>query len=168
MSCPDPCALVAPEPCRALVDYIMMIGNTKVGFVAKLLATLRVWGPEFTPADIHQAEIRAASTLAQTALIRGQSLQFMRLAVPWDEPTAATFLGVTVPELQAFEAETTVMPPSIWLALADYVAKLDGRSHYDIPPPCPPENWQPRVIRVWPDFPTPSSQTFPAPGCTPC
>lgn len=153
---------------RVCVDYLMPIGNTGVGFVAKLPAIMRVWGPEFTASDIHQAELRAASTLAQTALIRGQSLQFLRLAIPWDEATTAAFLGITVPTLLAIEAETVPIPRDIWILLADYVAHLDGRTHYDQAPPNPEENWQHRIIRVYPDFPQKSNNIQPPTGCTPC
>lgn len=165
----DPCAPVwVPQICKHLVDYRMPIGNTGVGFVAQLPAILRIWGPEFTPSDMHQAELRAGATLAQTALIRGQSLRFLRLAIPWDEPTTATFLGVTVPELQGFEAETLAMPRDVWIDLADYVAHLDGHFSYTFPPPNPEELWQPRFIRVYPDFPMKSNNMPDPPGCTPC
>ena len=165
----DPCQPIYHEHlCKVSVDYKLPIGTTGVGFIAKLPATMRVWGPDFDPLDVHQAEIRAASTLAQTALIRGQSLRFMRLTIPWDEPTAAAFLGVTVPVLQAIEAETVVTPRDVWILLADYVAHLDGRTHYDTSPPNPAENWQPRWIRIYPDFPQKSNNTPDLPGCTPC
>ena len=137
-------------------------------FVAKLLATIQPWGPVFDPNDVHQAELRAASTLAQMAFIRGQSLQFLRLAIPWDEPTTAAFLGITVPELQSYEAETATLPRDAWLRLAAYVAHLDGRFSYDVPPVCPMDMGQPRVIRVYPDFPMKSNNIEPLPGCTPC
>jgi len=170
MSCSDPCQVVQVEPCWVPVDYLMRIGTTNVYFVASLQAILRPWGPEFRPQDMHQAELRAASTLAQTALIRGMSLKFLRDGIPWTEAQSAAFLGVPLPTLQAWEAETVETPRDMWLTLADHVAHLDGRSHYDIPPPCPRENWQGRVIRVYPDFPTVSTQPpLGAPGgCTPC
>lgn len=169
MSQNDPCAPIwAPHICKHLVDYLMPIGNTGVGYVAKLPAILRIWGPEFTAEDRHQAELRAASTLAQTALIRGMSLQFLRLAIPWDEATTAAFFGITVPELQAYEAEAVPLPRDVWVELADYVAKLDGRSHYECSPPNPAENWQPRFVRVYPDFPQKSNNKESPPGCTPC
>ena len=169
MSCPpDPCQPIDVEPCKFLVDYLMRIGSTNVYFVAKLPAIIKPWGPVFDAKDMHQAELRAASTLAQTGLIRGQSLQFLRLAVPWTEAELASFLGVTVPDIQGWEAETVGLPRTIWLATAHYLAALDGRENYDIPPPCPMDNWQPRVIRVYPDFPMQVQPQYSSTGCIPC
>ncbi len=166
MSCdpctPPPCVY---EPCKICADYFMPIGNTGVGFVAKLDATIRTWGLEFAPKDIHQAEIRAASTLAQTDLVRGQSFRFMRLAIPMTEAEVAVLIGTSVPEVQAWEAETVVLPNSAWVTLAHYVADLDGRDPWTALPASPRDNWQPRTIRVYPDFPQVSTQTPYVPTC---
>ena len=169
VSCDDPCD-VPVERCKIHADYLMQVGITRVSFVARLDATIRPWGLEFAPADVHQAELRAASTLSQMAYIRGQCLQFLRLAIPWTETEAADFLGVTLSDYQGYEAETLDLPRNVWLTLSDYVAQLDSRYHYGSPPPTPPDNGQPRIIRVYPDFPTPSTQGFwtPPGGCIPC
>lgn len=166
--CDDPCLPIVVEECQILVDYLMRVGTTNVYFVAQLPAILRAWGPVFDPKHTHQAELRAGSTLAQTGLIRGQSFQFLRFAIPWSETEAATFLGVTVPEIQSWEAEMAELPRNIFLALSHYVAALDGRENYDSPPPCPMETWQHRVIRVYPDFPMQVQPQVPSTGCIPC
>lgn len=146
----------------------MPIGTTGIQFVALLPAILRPWGPEFSAANRHQAELRAATTLAQMMLIRGQSFRFMRMAIPMTEAELSVLLQVTVPEIQAWEAETVELPRGMWLALASYVAKLEGRDHYDNPPPNPAETWRKRVIRVYPDFPVKSTQTSLPLVCHPC
>lgn len=169
-SCDDPCVPVAWEPCKVPVDYFMPIGTTGVRFVARLDAILRAWGPEFSASDMQRANLRAASTLAQTGMIRGQAFAFMRNGAQLTEAQAAALCGVDVPTLQAWEAETLSLPMTAWKTLAHYVTDLDGRDHYMTTPPCPPENWQHRDIRVYPDFLTFSGQ---GPlgsdgGCIPC
>lgn len=148
----------------------MPIGTTGVRFVAKLDAILRAWGPEFSASDIKQALLRAASTLAQTGMIRGQAFAFMRVGGQLTQAQAADLTGVDLPTLQAWEAETLPLSMTAWKTLAHYVTDLDGRDHYMTTPPCPPETWRRRDIRVYPDFLTISTQTnldgdF---GCIPC
>lgn len=170
--CDDPCQEIAvPEVCKVPADYFMPIGTTGVRFVAKLPAILRAWGPEFTASDMRQGELRAASTLAQTGMIRGQAFAFMRNGAQLTEAQAAALCGVDVPTLQAWEAETLTLPMTAWKTLAHYVTDLDSRDHYMTTPPCPPEMWRPRDIRVYPDFPMVSTQGplgGDGSGCIPC
>jgi len=170
MSCDDPCLPVATEVCKIPVDYFMPIGQTRVRFVALLPAILRAWGPVFDPKDIHQAELRAASTLAQTGMIRGQAFAFMRQGAVLTQAETATLLGVTPLVIQAYENETVPLPMTAWKTLAHYVTDLDGRDHYMTTPPCPTESWQRRDIRVYPDFPMQSTQPPMGVdnGCIPC
>lgn len=165
----DPCTLVSgADVIQVEADYYMEVAGFPIQFVAKLPATLQPWGPHFATVATQAAWRRAASTLAQMGLVRGYAMLFLRLGVPWQQSDVASFLGVSVPQVQAWEAETEEVPPSVWVALATYVAGLDGRYSFHGGQFCPPgAGYQPRVIRVHPDIPQTPMQQQPDP-CPPC
>lgn len=156
MSCAT-CGAEQEDPIIALVDYYMSVGTTGIKFVAATQAQLRSWGPVFSTLDTQAAYRRAGSTLVHMALIDSQTFGFLRLAAGYTLAEEAVILGVTVPEIQAWEAGTTPVPINTWYALGAQVCALDKRvfSPY---PTLPPVDLRPRVIRVRPDFPRVSTQ----------
>lgn len=150
-------------------DFMMQIPGTQFYYVANIPAHQRAWGPVFT--EFHQLYSlrRAASTLAQEGLVSGGTFQFLREAVPWTQQEAADFVGVPLVLVQAWEsgAIETIDPRTAWATLAVYVAQLDGRPiHQPFTVLCP--SFKARVLRVYPEFPTPTTQTMPTDCPTVC
>lgn len=139
------------------MDYYMRVGTTGIRFVAALQATLRDWGPVFSTTDTQAAYRRAGSTLAHMALIDSQTFGFLRLAAGYSLAETATVLGVTVPEIQAWENGVVPVPINIWYALGAQVCALDKRTFTPYPT-LPPLDLRARVIRVRPDVPRVSTQ----------
>lgn len=134
-----------------LFDFIMTVGATGIQFTAAIPGVLRVTTIEFTPLAQLYARRRAASTLAQWGLTNGDTLQFLRLAVPRTEQEQADKFGVPLVSLQAWEANTAEIPILSWRELATEVARLDGRF---LPQngQCP-TSFRGRRIRVFPNIP---------------
>lgn len=147
-----------------LFDYLMPVGATGLVFVAAVPGTLYLWGPTFTEPVKRAADLRAASTLVQMGLIRGESFAFLRNALRLTQAEVAAIDGVPVSTVEDWENNVIPVPRAIWACLAFRVCSADGRSlpvEYAL---CPP-SWRPRKIRVFPNVPSiPQSQ----PATPPC
>lgn len=165
----DPCAAPPVEtPKLILSDYYMPVVGTGISFVACVPGYLRDWGVQFLQSSIDASQIRAASTLAHMGMVRGFTFRFIREGAKLTTAQAASIVGVTVPEIDVWEAEVLEVPRLSWQHMADYVAKLDGKIglvDMQIPPP----DYRSRVIRVVPDIIQVSNQPVEASndcGCT--
>jgi hypothetical protein len=145
-------------------DYYMSVGSGGFKFVAALMAYVRPWGPQFPVEFTQRAHLRAASTLAYMAIVRGETFQFIREAVQFTYLDAAAFLGVSVTDIVDWESNLVPIPRSIWDTLAMYVCEKDMRGF------TPGLGFNPdfraRVIRVRIDMPFPSQPFIPSP-CPP-
>ena len=157
----------APEIPIALVDYYLPVGDTGFQFVAALQAELRSWGPVFTTVATQAAYRRAGSTLAHMALVSGQTFLFLRLAVAYTQAQVATLLGVTVPEVQAWESGAVPIPTNLWYEMGAEVCRVDRRQFTPYPT-LPGIDLRPRVVRVFPDIPLPSMPPSVDPCACPC
>jgi hypothetical protein len=166
MTC-NPGTPVDHEPELALVDYYMPVGSTGFRFVAALQAQLRAWGPVFSTVATQAAYRRAGSTLAHMALVSGQTFQFLRLSIAYTQAQVAVLLGVTVPEVQAWESDATPVPTNLWYELAAEVCRVDLRQFTPYVT-LPPVDLRPRVVRVFPDIPQQSTASNVSPCPCPC
>lgn len=139
-----------------LYDFLMPMGSTGIVFVAAVPGTLRAWGPSFTSPVQIAARLRAASTAVQMGFMRGEAVEFLRVALQWSQDDLADALGVTLVEVQSWETNTTVIPSISWRYLAQQVMKADGRFLPAHPPSCPP-SYRARKIRVFPQTPAVST-----------
>jgi DNA-binding transcriptional regulator YiaG len=151
-----------------LIDYSMPVGNTGIVFVAGLTGFRESDGTaQFITGAVAAAYRRAASTLAQMALVSGPTFQFMRLAENLSTAQAAALAGVSESEVTDWEDGTTPVPPSSWQSMADYAAQQDMRAGITWTA-LPAVNLRPRTIRVYPDVPY-AGQILPrGPDCPPC
>lgn len=149
-----------------LFDYLMPVGSTGIVFVAAVPGRLYQWGPTFTEPVRKAADLRAASTLVQWGLIRGEPFAFLRNALRLSQADIATAYSVSLATVQGWEADTISIPILIWGALANQVSIADGRvklAEYAIEP-----NFRPRKVRVFPNIPMVGAQSSPAsPPCAP-
>lgn len=147
--CGCPCDQPINEPKRCIADYFMPVGTSGIVFVSPIPALVPANNiPVFTLKDQRTAQWHAASDLADMGLIDGQTLQFIRQAIPMDVPSAAAFLGVSVPTLTDWEANTTVVPRDMWLTMAQRVRDLAQEYGPPVVALNPPD-FRPRVIRVF-------------------
>lgn len=138
-----------------LFDFLMVVGTTGICFTAAIPGVLRATTIDFAPDVQAAARLRAGSTLAQWGLANGDTLQFLRLAVPRTEQEQADDFGVSLGTLQAWEANTVEVPFHYWKNLATQVARLDGRL---IPANGQlPSSFRGRKIRVFPNVPAHST-----------
>jgi transcriptional regulator with XRE-family HTH domain len=97
-------------------------------------------------------------------MINGQFFAFIRQAIKQTQLDTATFLGVTVPEIQAWETGLVEIPRIMWTLLVDEACRIDhprpGLDELSLA-----ADLRPRQIRIHPDIPQVSEQTFPS---TPC
>lgn len=158
MSCPcsnctmDPCGCVSVpicEPKKIIADYAMPVGSTGIIFVSPLPATIQPLGvPMFKAQDQRIAQWHAASDLADMGLVGGQTLRFLREAIPLTVTEAGALLGVPDATITDWEAEVTPVPRNMWLAVAHEVRSLAqeyGQPMTRLDPP----DFRPRVIRVF-------------------
>ena len=140
----------------------MPVGTTGIVFVALLQGISSAAGPtDFPQADMDASYVRAASTLGRFGMVYGQFFQFIRLALKFTEADAAAFLGVTVPDIQAWEAGTSIIPWDMWIMLVDEVCRVDSRPGLENLALI--DDRRPRVIRIRPDIPQKNEpQTTPA------
>lgn len=139
-----------------LFDYIMRVGNTGIVFVAAVPGILYLHGPTFTDAVKQASNLRAASTLVQMGLIRGEAVAFLRNALGLTQTELADELGVLLGDVQAWETNTVEIPRLHWNKLADSVMKADGRVLIRDLPGCPAASYRGRKIRVFPNIPMPT------------
>lgn len=147
-----------------LFDYLMPVVPTGIVFVAAVPGRLYKQGPRFTDAVRRASNLRAASTLVQMGLIRGESFAFLRNALGLTQAEVAAIDGVPASIVDDWETNAIPVPRSIWACLAFRVCVADGRTlppDYALPPP----NWRPRKIRVFPNIPTPLMPQDPTPPC---
>ncbi len=141
----------------------MPVGTTGIKFVASLQGVSSAAGPTvFAQADRDACYVRAASTLGRFGMIHNQFFQFIRLALQMTEADAATFLGVTVPDIQAWEAGSASIPRDMWVTLVDEVCRVDARP--GLVNLAPIQDLRPRLIRIHPDIPQ-VSEPQPTPSC---
>lgn len=148
----------APEQVgkAGLFDLYMSVGNTGLVFMAAVPGVLFVEGPQFTEPVRRSAELRAATTLVQMGLIRGESFAFIREALRLTQQETADSIGVGAPTLIGWEQNMVGVPINAWTALAQRACLADGRalpSHHALF-----ADWRPRVIRIFPNIPMRSAQ----------
>lgn len=145
-------------------DFYMPVGTTGITFVAALQGISSAAGPTiFDPADQDACLIRAASTLSRWGIIDGQFFAFIRQALKMSQADAAAFIGVTVPDVQAWENGTVEIPRDMWIMLADEVCRVDSRPGL-VELALAPDK-RPRLIRIFPDIPQKSGQLPYTPPC---
>ena len=148
-----------------LFDLLMPVGDTGLVFTAAMPGVLRVTGPSFTPLVEHVAYLRAASTLIQMGLVRGESFAFLRYALQLTTADVATLYGVPESTVQGWEDNSIPIPPTVWNCFSQRVMVQDGR----VLPANPAINpsFRPRLIRVFPNAPMVSQQQGAQPECPP-
>jgi len=148
-----------------VADFYMPVGTTGITFVAALQGLSTAAGPTiFAATDQDAALVRAASTLARWGIIDGQFFAFIRGALKMSQADAAAFIGgVTVADVQAWEAGTVPIPRDNWIMLADEVCRVDARPGLENLALAPDR--RARLIRVFPDIP---QRSDPGPAVPPC
>jgi DNA-binding transcriptional regulator YiaG len=150
----DDCYVVDVEPKYVLTDYVLRVGFTDLHFVAGLPALVTTSGPQFSAKVLQAMWTRAASTLTQMGLMRGQTFQFIRLGLPMTEAEVATMFNVLVSDVQDWESEAVPVPLNAWRCLAAKIDKKDGRYSSSELALCPPgPSYRYRMIRIYPDIP---------------
>lgn len=133
-------------------DFLMPVGTTGIEFIAALQGISSASGPTIFAQDAMDASyVRAASTLGRFGMVYSQFFQFIRLALKFTELDAATFLGVTVLDIQSWEAGTVIIPWDMWIMLVDEVCRVDSRPGLDNLALI--DDLRPRQIRIRPDIP---------------
>jgi hypothetical protein len=151
-----------------LIDFSMQVGDTGIVFVAGLTGWREADGSaRFLPGAQAAAYRRAASTLAQMALVSGQTFQFLRLALNLSVAQAATLCGETESTITDWEDGTLPVPVSPWQCIADAAASADQRAGITWTA-LPSVNLRPRRIRIYPDIPYPGVKLPPPNPCQPC
>lgn len=149
-----------------LFDLLMPVGDTGLIFTAAMPGILYVTGPRFTPPVEKAAYLRAASTLIQMGLVRGESFAFLRYALGLTIAEVAALYGVLDVAVQGWEDNTIQIPVNIWSCFAQRVMLADGRVLPANPAICP--SFRSRLIRVFPNAPMVSqSQANPECPCPP-
>jgi len=147
-----------------LFDYLMPVGTTGIVFVAAIEGRLYKWGPLFEEPAKKLADLRAASTLVQMGLIRGETFAFLRNALRLSQGDIATMYDVDLATVQAWEMNLIDIPISIWGDISCRIANEDDRgalTQYALTP-----DFRPRKIRVFPSIP-PALQSGSSLPCTP-
>ena len=150
-----------------LFDLLMPVGDTGLVFTAAMPGVLQVTGTaSFTPPVEHVAYLRAASTLIQIGLVRGESFAFLRYALQLTVAEVAALYGVADATVQGWEDNSIPIPVSVWNCFSHRVMLADGRILPVHPAICP--SARPRLIRVFPNAPMVSQQQGgPPPACPP-
>lgn len=139
-----------------LFDLLMPVGDTGLIFTAAMPGILYVTGPTFTPLVEHVAYLRAASTLIQMGLVRGESFAFLRYALQLTVAEVAVLYGVSEPTVQGWEDNSIPIPMPVWNCFSQRVMVADGRVLPANPAICP--SFRARLIRVFPNAPMVSQQ----------
>jgi len=148
-----------------LFDLLMPVGATGLIFVAAVPGRLYEWGPTFSDPVQKAANLRAASTLVQMGLIRGESFAFLREALRLTQAEVAAMYGVPLLTVQGWENNTIEIPRNTWGCLALRVCVADGRAmlaEYALV-----MNFRPRLIRVFPNITMVSQPQPDSPHCPP-
>jgi hypothetical protein len=148
-----------------IADFLMPVGTTGISFVAQLQGISSAAGPSDFPQVARDASyLRAATTLGRWGIPNGQFFKFIREAIKQTQADTAAFLGVTVPEIQAWENGTVEIPRIMWSLLVDEACRLDhprpGLDELRIAP-----DLRPRQIRIHPDIPQVSEQVYEPSPC---
>lgn len=163
-----------------LFDIQLPVGNTGLRFVAAMPGILYPEPPgvQFSDAVEHAARLRAATTLIQMGLVRGESFAFIRAAIPLTTSEVAAIYGVSDATVQGWEDNSIPIPVNVWECLSYRVCLLDGVQLPSVRGLCG-ASWRPRVIRVFPNLPivsqpqiSPNADTcpplaFPGSSCYP-
>jgi hypothetical protein len=141
-----------------IADFVMPVGTTGISFVAQLQGISSAAGPsDFPQASRDASYLRAATTLGRWGIPNGQFFAFIREAIKQTQADCAAFLGVTVPEVQAWEAGTVEVPRIMWSSLVDEACRIDHpRPALDDLRIAP--DTRPRQIRIQPDIPQVTEQ----------
>jgi len=134
-----------------LFDLLMPVGSTGLVFTAAMPGILRTWGVEFSAAVQRASYLRAASTLVQMGLIRGESFLFLRTALGLTQLEVATLYGVTTIEVDGWETNSIPIPLSVWACFSARVCAADR-----VPYPSSSSfgsSFRARLIRVFPEAP---------------
>ena len=134
-----------------LFDLLMPVGSTGLVFTAAMPGILRTYGIDFTPAVQRAAYLRAATTLIQMGLVRGESFKFLRTALGLTQLEVAAIYGVTDTVVDGWETNSVPIPYTVWSCFSSRVCAADG-----IPYPAQSAfgtSWRPRLIRVFPEAP---------------
>lgn len=147
-----------------LFDLLMPVGTTGLVFTAAMPGRLYEWGPSFSDEVQRVSNLRAATTLIQMGLIRGESLAFIRQALRMSQQELATLYAVSLDIVVGWETNTIPIPPNVWACLSYRACLADGRT---LPADRALEpSWRPRLIRVFPNPPMQStSQVAAQPPC---
>jgi len=135
-----------------LFEYLMPVGSTGIIFIAEVPGRLEEWGVYFSEPVKHISKLRAASTLAQMGIIRGELFAFLRESLRLTQADIATMDGVSLETVQGWEDNSIPIPIDAWGSLASQVCSRDGRiapTEYSMTP-----DFRPRRIRVFPNIPT--------------
>lgn len=134
-----------------LFDLLMPVGATGLVFTAAMPGRLYEWGASFTD-EVHRvSNLRAATTLIQMGLIRGESLTFIREALRMSQQEMATLYGVALGTALGWENNSIPIPVNVWACLSYRACLADGRTlpaDRALDP-----SWRPRLIRVFPQMP---------------
>jgi len=134
-----------------LFDLLMPVGRTGLVFTAAMPGVLYEWGSQFSDEVQRVSNLRAATTLIQMGLIRGESFRFIREALRMSQQEVATLYNVTLDTVVGWETNTIPLPLNVWACLSHRACVADLR-------PLPPDraqtpDWRPRLIRVFPNAP---------------
>jgi DNA-binding XRE family transcriptional regulator len=147
----DPCGCACVPvnaPKKVATDYFMYVGTTGIVFVTTLTGTVLPSGVVFDPSHERNALWHAASDLADMGMIDGQTLRFIREAIPWTITETASFLGVSDATVMAWEANQEVIPREMWVAVAQVVRGLAQEQGPSGPLAPHPPDLRPRTIRI--------------------
>jgi len=146
-----------------LFDLLMPVGATGLVFTAAMPGRLYEWGPSFTD-EVHRvSNLRAATTLIQMGLIRGESVVFIREALRMSQQDMAILYGVTLETVIGWEDNSIPVPLNVWTCLSYRACLGDGRTLPADRALCP--DWRPRLIRVFPQVPMRGIPQTPQPLC---
>lgn len=133
-----------------LFDLLMPVGDTGLIFTAAMPGILREYGPEFNSAVRQRAYLKAASTLVQMGLVRGESFAFLRDALALSVSQVATIYGVSDSTVMGWEDNTIAIPYNVWNCFSFRVCLADGVA---LPQSAFGISFRPRLIRVFPNAP---------------
>lgn len=134
-----------------LFDLLMPVGSTGLVFTAAMPGRLYEWGPVFSDEVQRVSNLRAATTLIQMGLIRGESLAFIRSALRLSQQELADLYSVTLGTVVGWEDNSIPIPLNIWTCLSYRACLADGRILPADRALCP--DWRARLIRVFPNTP---------------
>lgn len=134
-----------------LFDLLMPVGSTGLIFTAAMPGRLYQWGALFSDEVQRVSNLRAATTLIQMGLIRGESVVFIREALRMSQQDMATLYGVPLETVIGWEDNSIPIPLNVWTCLSYRACLADGRTLPADRALSP--DWRARLIRVFPNAP---------------